>query len=162
MNQQKYASSAMVLIKYLVEMEREQEVTYDAEDGHILPQLPLYVARQVMTRAEFIQQYDHMNIFTIDSKSNVRADSVPMQNAFREVVSEQGFAQLLEDTLQRISDVESLGRTREITIKDLWHGGKYNMTVKDRKGNVQQILSWGSDERKKDDKGDGKVGEVAI
>lgn len=153
MNQQKYASSAMVLIKYLVEQERGQEV-YDPDVGHILPQLPLYKARQVMTRAEFIQQYDHMNIFTIDSKSNVRADSVPMQNAFRAVVDEPGFAQYLDDTLQRISDIESLGRTREITIKDLWHGGKYNMTVRDRKGNVQQILSWDSEEGKNNDEGD--------
>lgn len=143
----------MVLIKFLVEKELEQGTTYDAKKGHILPQLPLYRARQVMTRAEFIQQYDHMNIFTIDSKSNVRADSVPMQNAFREVVSDPGFAQYLEDTLQRISDIESLGRTREITIKDLWHGGKYNMTVKDKKGNVQQVLSWDTEEGNSSDVG---------
>ena len=76
-----------------------------------------------------------------------------MQNAFREVVSDPGFAQYLEDTLQRISDIESLGRTREITIKDLWHGGKYNMTVKDKKGNVQQVLSWDTEEGNSSDVG---------
>ncbi|KAF8477332.1 hypothetical protein BDZ91DRAFT_709077 [Kalaharituber pfeilii] len=149
MNQQKYASSAMVLVKHLVELEQQQEVIYDPEEGHKLPQLPLYQARQVMTRAEFIQQYDHMNIFTIDSESNVRADSVPMQNAFRQVVSEPGFAQYLDDTLERIADIESLGRTREITIKDLWYGGKYNMTVKDRKGNVEKVISWDVEEGKR-------------
>lgn len=149
MNQQKYASSAMVLVKKLVEMEDEQETKYDPEKGHILPELELYRARQVMTRAEFIQQYDHMNIFTIDSGSNVRADSVPMQNAFREVAKEEGFDQYLEDTLERIADIESLGRTREITIKDLWHGGKYNMTIKDKKGNVQQVVSWDVEEGKR-------------
>jgi len=154
MNQQKYASSAMVLVKKLVEMEDKQDTNYDSEKGHILPELELYKARQVMTRAEFIQQYDHMNIFTIDSNSNVRADSVPMQNAFREVVKEEGFDQYLEDTLQRIADIESLGRTREITIKDLWHGGKYNMTIKDKKGNVQQIVSWDMEEGNREGVGD--------
>jgi len=149
MNQQKYASSAMVLVKRLVEMEDEQGAIYDPEKGHILPELELYKARHVMTRAEFIQQYDHMNIFTIDSSSNVRADSVPMQNAFRDVVKDPRFNQDLEATLERIADIESLGRTREITIKDLWHGGKYNMTVKDKKGNVQQVVSWDVEEGKR-------------
>ena len=114
-----------------------------------LPELPLYKACQVMTRADFIQQYDHMN--TIDSNSIVRADSVPMQNAFREVASEEGFDQYLEDTLERITDIKSLGRTREITIKDLWDGGKYNMTMTDKKGNVQQVVSWDVELGKSDD-----------
>lgn len=148
MNQQKEASSAMVLVKYLVDMEKEEakkaeEAGHDhGVHGHRLPELPLYKARQVMTRAEFIELFDHKNIFTIDCDSRVRADSVPMMNAFREVVNEEGFAEYLEDTLQRISDIESLGRTREITIKDLWHGGKYNMTVKNHKGQTEKTISW--------------------
>ena len=150
MNQQKYASSAMILVKELVEMEKRQETNNDPEKGHILPELELYKARQVMTRAEFIQQYDHMNIFTIDSRCNVRADSVPMQKAFRAVVEEPGFDEYLEKTLERITDIESLGRTREITIKDLWHGGKYNMTIRDKKGNVQQVVSWDVEEGKRE------------
>ncbi|KAF8418808.1 hypothetical protein EV426DRAFT_617335 [Tirmania nivea] len=149
LNQQKYASSAMVLVKKLVEMEDELETKYDPKKGHILPELELYKARQVMTRAEFIQQYDHLNIFTIDSNSNVRADSVPMQNAFREVVKEEGFNKYLQDTLERIAEIESLGRTREITIKDLWNGGKYNMTIKDKKGMVQQLISWDMEEKRR-------------
>lgn len=120
MDQQKFASSAMVLVKHLVDMEQEGADEcghYNPEIGHELPEVPLYRARQIMTRAEFIQEFDHINIFTIDSKANVRADSVPMQNAFREVCSEPRFAQYLEETLQRISEIESLGRTRELTIK---------------------------------------------
>lgn len=118
MDQQKFASSAMVLVKRLVEMEQEEAESHDqVVHGHKLPELPLYKARQVMTRAEFIEEFDHINIFTIDCKSNVRADSVPMMNAFRQVVAEEGFAEYLEDTLQRINDIESLGRTRELTIK---------------------------------------------
>jgi hypothetical protein len=87
-----------------------------------------------MTRADFIQSYDHDNIFTIDSRAMVRADSVPMQRAFREICSTEGFDKHLEDTLERIGDIESLGRTRELTIKDLWNKGKYQMLVRDAKG----------------------------
>lgn len=143
----------MVLVRHLVAMEKEKESTYDPKIGHELPWLPLYQARQVMTRAEFIQQYDHMNIFTIDSKCHVRADSVPMQIAFREVATEEGFDEYLDDTLQRISDIESLGRTREITIKDLWDGGKYNMVVKNKMGRVEKIIAFDVEKGKKEKEG---------
>ena len=131
MDQQKYASAAMVLAKALVDMEAEMESTYDPEGGHVLPQIPLHKARQIMTRADFVQSYDAINVFTIDSRAMVRADSVPMMNAFREICGEEGFAQFLEDTLTRIGDIESLGRTRELTIKDLWEGGKYKFSLGD-------------------------------
>lgn len=55
MDQQKYASAAMVLAKALVDMEKDMEKTYDPEHGHILPEIPLHKARQIMTRADFIQ-----------------------------------------------------------------------------------------------------------
>lgn len=139
MDQQKYASAAMVLAKALVEAQDEMEVTYDSLKGHQLPQIPLFRARQIMTRADFIQSYDHDNIFTIDSKANVRADSVPMMNAFREICSEPGFAEYLEATLDRIAAIESLNRTKELTLKDLWIEqkgeirGKYLAAMKDSK-----------------------------
>ena len=110
------------------------ESVFDPERGHILPQMPLHKARQVMTRADFIQSYDAINVFTIDSNAMVRADSVPMMNAFREVCSEEGFAEFLDATLERIGNIESLGRTRELTIKDLWDGGKYTVKMQDPKG----------------------------
>nr|POE68477.1 hypothetical protein CFP56_76858 [Quercus suber] len=134
MDQQKYASAAMVLAKELVDREKDMQTNYDPEIGFILPQLPLHEARKVMTRADFIQSYDAINVFTIDSNAMVRADSVPMMNAFREVCGEEGFDEFLEDTLQRINDIESLGRTRELTIKDLWKKGKYKITMEDAKG----------------------------
>lgn len=124
----------MVLARALVEREKEMEKTYCPKVGHILPEIPLHEARQIMTRADFIQSYDQENIFTIDSRAMVRADSVPMQNAFREVCSQPGFDELLEKTLDRISDIESLHRTRELTIKDLWDQGKYKIVVRDTKG----------------------------
>lgn len=128
----------MVLAKALVEKEKEMDSTYDPERGHILPQIPLHEARQIMTRADFIQSYDHINVFTIDSNAMVRADSIPMQNAFREICSQDGFEEHLEATLDRISAIESLGRTRELTIKDLWNKGTYKFNVKDAKGRVER------------------------
>ncbi|PYH90123.1 hypothetical protein BO71DRAFT_444110 [Aspergillus ellipticus CBS 707.79] len=134
MDQQKYASAAMVLAKALVEREKEMKNTYDKDLGHILPEIPLHKAREIMTRADFIQSYDHENIFTIDSRAMVRADSVPMQNAFREICAIEGFDEHLEGTLTRINDIESLGRTRELTIKDLWNQGKYQLVMQDAWG----------------------------
>ena len=148
MDQQKYASAAMVLAKALVEAQDEMEVSYDPQQGHKLPQIPLYKARQIMTRADFMQSYDHDNIFTIDSKANVRADSVPMMNAFREICNEPGFADYLEATLDRISAIESLNRTKELTLKDLWieqRGdirGKYLAVMKDSRGRENGTLEF--------------------
>jgi len=78
-----------------------------------------------------------------------------MQNAFREVCSQEGFEEHLEATLDRISAIESLGRTRELTIKDLWNGGKYKVTTQNAKGNVDRNITFevqpGKEEEKDDD-----------
>lgn len=146
MDQQKYASAAMVLAKALVERSKEMESNYDEEKGHILPQIPLYIAREIMTRADFIQSYDHDNIFTIDSTAMVRADSVPMMNAFKAICAEERFDKFLEDTLDRISAIESINRTKELTFKDLWtiqsgeQQGKYAFTTKDAKGRETGVI----------------------
>lgn len=128
----------MVLAKALADRQKEMEQPYDPEKGHILPEIPLHEARQIMTRADFIQSYDHVNIFTIDSRAMVRADSVPMQNAFREVCDQAGFDAHLEATLDRISAIESLGRTRELVAKDLWNSGKYKITTRNGRGAVEK------------------------
>ena len=142
MDQQKYASAAMVLAKALVDQEKELPTKNPSSstNNSSLPQIPLHVARQIMTRADFVQSYDHDNIFTIDSNAMVRADSVPMMNAFREICSEPGFEEHLGKTLDRINAIESLGRTRELTLKDLWtiqsgeKRGRYAITQRDSKG----------------------------
>ena len=119
----------MVLAKALVDQAETTERSYDVDRGHNLPEIPLHEARQIMTRADFIQKYDRINVFTIDSNAMVRADSVPMQNAFREVCAQPGFDDHLEATLDRISAIESLGRTRELVAKDLWKQGAYKITT---------------------------------
>jgi hypothetical protein len=140
----------LVLAKALVDLEKEMERNYDPEGGHILPEIPLHKAREIMTRADFIQSYDHENIFTIDSRAMVRADSVPMQRAFREICDIENFDSHLDDTLERIGDIESLGRTRELTIKDLWNKGKYRVVVKDNHGRESGTVEFAVAETEED------------
>lgn len=154
MDQQKYASAAMVLAKALVDREKDMDSLYHPDRGHILPQIPLHEARYIMTRADFIQSYDAINIFTIDSRAMVRADSVPMMNAFRQVCSQPGFEEHLEATLDRIGDIESLARTRELTVKDLWHEGKFKLKTFDAKGNETGSVVVGVASEEEGGKGD--------
>ena len=134
MDQQKYCASAMMLAKALVDKEKElggglvaSSTDRTEGDDYRLPEIPLHEARQIMTRADFVQSYDHINVFTIDSKAMVRADSVPMQNAFRQICSEPGFEEHLQKTIDRIAAIESLGRTRELVVKDLTEGKRYRV-----------------------------------
>lgn len=136
----KFSSSAMLLMKEFVEMDKatqnpimvpSEEIMDSPPDvypDHVLPALPLWRARQIMTRADYIQQYDNLNIFTLDSHSHVRPDSVPMMRAFHEIALQPHFDELLEDTMDRVADIEALGRTREILLKDLNLGSKYVLT----------------------------------
>ncbi|ORY06135.1 hypothetical protein BCR34DRAFT_590694 [Clohesyomyces aquaticus] len=152
MDQQKYASSAMVLALALYKKHIElDDKAYDPSKGHILPEFPLHEARYIMTRADFIRQHHDLSIFAIDSHAMVRADSVPMQRAFNEICSEKGFEKKLEDTLERIGNIESLGRTKELTFKDLWEGGKYRFTARDSKGRVEREVEMVTVEKEKKD-----------
>jgi hypothetical protein len=145
----------MVLANALHKKSQEMETTFDPDKGHILPEFPLHQARYIMTRADFIRKHHELSIFAIDSHANVRADSVPMQRAFNEICSEPGFEARLEATLDRIGDIESLGRTKELTFKDLWEGGKYRFTVRDHKNRVQSEVEMVTVEgEKKDDDDD--------
>src|SRR5690554_732407 len=117
----------MVLALALVDKEQDMEQTYDEEAGHILPSYPFHEAQQLMTRCDFIRQLDSLNLFSITSNADVRASSVPMHRALREICSAEGFREHLDATLQRIDDIESLGRTRELVAKDLVLGGEYTV-----------------------------------
>jgi len=48
-----------------------------------------------------------------------------------------------------------LGRTRELTIKDLWNGGKYKLVVAGRKGYAEQTIEMESLAGKEDNDEDG-------
>lgn len=134
----KFSTSAMLLMRALVEMDRQNGNLYNntPEDklvsDHTLPQVPLWIARRIMTRPDYIQRYDTLNIFTIDSNSFVRADSVAMMQGFHEIAAMPQFDKLLEETMDRVSAIESLGRTRELVAKDLvQEGGLYRFMHED-------------------------------
>lgn len=112
-----------------------------------------------MTRADFIEEYDHINIFTIDSRAMVRADSVPMMNAFREICGEEGFEEHLEKTLERISAIESLGRTRELVVKDFVESKKYEIE-KVEKGWVIGVKEEGEERKEEKEEKQRKKGNV--
>jgi hypothetical protein len=122
-------AAAMTLAKALVDKENEasDHENYDPVSGHMLPTYPFHIAQQIMTRCDFIRDLDSLNLFSITSEADVRASSVPMHRAFREICSEPGFDKHLEGTMQRIADIESLGRTRELVAKDLVLGGQYEI-----------------------------------
>ncbi|CAK7269025.1 hypothetical protein SEPCBS119000_003358 [Sporothrix epigloea] len=136
MDQQKWAAAAMVLAQALVDKEVEEQASkreeagrQDGEEAHRtwLPSFALHEAQQIQTRADLIREMDRRNLFTIDSHARVRASSVPMQWALREICSMPGFRDHLDATVQRIADIESLGRTRELVAKDLVLGGRYEL-----------------------------------
>ncbi|KAH8708574.1 hypothetical protein GQ44DRAFT_830752 [Phaeosphaeriaceae sp. PMI808] len=159
MDQQKFAASqstAMVLANVLYKGSLDMEQAYSPDKGHVLPEIPLHRARFIMTRSDFIRKHHDLSIFSIDSHAMVRADSVPMQRAFEEICSEPGFEDFLEATLERIGDIESLGRTKELTFKDLWDGGKYKITTRNRKGEVQGQVEMETVEGKPDNDDDDK------
>jgi hypothetical protein len=77
-------------------------------------QYHLYLSLSLsLTRANFIHPFDYINIIHIDANSIVRAHSIPMQNAFRNIVSDPGFKEHLKKTLDRLDKSESLARTSE-------------------------------------------------
>ncbi|KAL7817144.1 hypothetical protein V8C26DRAFT_420543 [Trichoderma gracile] len=133
MDQQKWAAAAMTLALALVDKEAEGSDNYDPVVGHLLPTFPFHIAQEIMTRADFIRDLDSLNLFTVTSQADVRASSVPMHLAFKEICAEPRFRKHLEDTVQRIADIESLGRTRELVAKDLVLGGQYDIETS-RKG----------------------------
>lgn len=107
-------AAAIVLARELVL--REKKLAENEEFR--LPMVPLHEARQIITRADFVEMYDHINVIHIDSNGMVRADSVPMQNAFREICTEEGFEAHLKATLNRLDELESLSRTREVAFRN--------------------------------------------
>ncbi len=122
----KWYAGAFTMAQALVEEEKRLPVS------ETLPTIPLYRCRQILTRADFMQKLDQLNIITIvrligrirknscnqDSNANVRPDSRAMMNAFREIVAEDDFQDNLDNVKDRCDAIESLHRTRELVWKE--------------------------------------------
>ncbi|KAF4332108.1 hypothetical protein FBEOM_14099 [Fusarium beomiforme] len=139
-DQQDVCSAAMLLAKALIDKEEAMRVAgiYDGK----LPQIPLHKAREIITNAEWIKMPHHNNIFTIDPDGMVQADSVAMYNAMRDVCSQEGFEEHLRATVERLDEIESLQRTRELTLKNLLSNGEYRAVIgKDGKSQADTVVS---------------------
>ncbi|KAH7394400.1 hypothetical protein BKA66DRAFT_600933 [Pyrenochaeta sp. MPI-SDFR-AT-0127] len=126
--QQKFCAAAIILARALVLLENRGPT----QDQFTLPEIPLHEARQIITRADFVHPFDHINVVHIDAHGMVRADSVAMQNAFREIVQEEGFEAHLKATLNRLDELESLARTREVAMRK----------VPDRSGGIVPVQTY--------------------
>jgi len=136
----------MVLALALVDKGAEMDRAYDPHTGgHVLPSFPMHEAQQIMTRADFVRQLDRLNLFSITPTADVRASSVPMHRAFREICDQPGFRAHLDATIRRIGDIESLGRTRELVAKDLVLGGRYRIVRDGRDVQVRVVAADGAD-----------------
>ncbi|CAG8399181.1 unnamed protein product [Penicillium salamii] len=115
----------MTLAKALVDIGNAHDRLASIHSGCTeleLPGIPIHEAQELMTRADFLPKLDQMNIIAIDAHGIVRAGSMRMQNAFRAISNGSGFAARLQDTKDRLDELESLGRTTELTLKDLTTG----------------------------------------
>ncbi|KIM30680.1 hypothetical protein M408DRAFT_15575 [Serendipita vermifera MAFF 305830] len=133
MDEQKWSSCTWLLLREFVKIRREQEKErYEriaagekvSEDALPLPVIPFYQCRSIMTRTDFLEALDVLNIISIDIKLGVRPDSMLILQAAQEVVEEDGFDDLLQNVRDRIDEIESLHRTAEVTFKDLGDGEK--------------------------------------
>ena len=61
-------------------------------------------------------ELDRLNIISIDIHHNVRPDSFLIFHAARDVVEEEGFEEKLGSVRDRINEIESLSRTRELIV----------------------------------------------
>ncbi|KAJ7496937.1 hypothetical protein FB451DRAFT_208088 [Mycena latifolia] len=137
MDEQKWSSCSWLLLREFVRLRKEQErvrdeaiATGQLEEMDLpLPSIPYWKCRQIMTRADFLEDLDRANIIAIDVHHDVRPDSMLILHASREVVEEEGFDELLDNVRDRIDEIESLHRTRELTFKDVDAGDKIHFTV---------------------------------
>jgi len=140
MDEQKWSSCSWLLLQEFVkrrkaqEDELKQKIEAGETDGSALDDLPLpaisyHECRQIMTRADFMEELDRLNIISIDIDHNVRPDSFLILHAAREVVEEEGFEEKLGSVRDRIDEIESLHRTRELTFKDVDKGDRIRLSV---------------------------------
>ncbi|KAF7315154.1 hypothetical protein MIND_00029800 [Mycena indigotica] len=139
MDEQKWSSCSWLLLREFVKLRKEQEQareeaiaagTLQADETELpLPTIPYWRCREIMTRADFLEELDRANIIAIDVEHEVRPDSMLILQAAREVCDEEGFDELLDNVRDRIDEIESLHRTRELTFKDLQEGDRIYLSV---------------------------------
>ncbi|KAG5647094.1 hypothetical protein DXG03_001464 [Asterophora parasitica] len=145
MDEQKWSSCSWLLLEEFTKIRAKQVEDREAAiqagealdtDELELPVIPYWRCRQIMTRADFMEELDRINVIAIDIDHNVRPDSMLILHAAQEVAAEEGFDELLENVRDRIDEIESLHRTRELTFKDVDQGDRILVTVDKGGGNI--------------------------
>ncbi|CEL56561.1 hypothetical protein RSOLAG1IB_07910 [Rhizoctonia solani AG-1 IB] len=142
MDEQKWSSCTWLLLREFVKRREQEEAKGDSDPSTKsidMPKISYYECRQIMTRPDFINQLDHLNIISIDPKQEVRLDSMLTLEAARKVVNEDGFDELLQGVRDRVDEIESLHRTRELTFKDVESGDRIRVMV-DKGGSRWKIF----------------------
>ncbi|KAK7691757.1 hypothetical protein QCA50_005158 [Cerrena zonata] len=150
MDEQKWSSCSWLLLREFVKMRQadEQRIrdgiavgihTQEDLENLPLPKIPYYQCRQIMTRPDFLEDLDRANIIAIDINHDVTPDSLLLLHAAREVVEEEDFDEVLEAVRDRVDEIESLHRTRELTFKDVKDGDRVWLSVD--KGGTRLIES---------------------
>ncbi|KIJ51319.1 hypothetical protein M422DRAFT_65324 [Sphaerobolus stellatus SS14] len=140
MDEQKWSSCSWLLMREFAKLHLEQEeekqkaleageITAEDAAELVLPAIPYYKCRQIMTRPDFLEALDHANIINIDVHHDVRPDSMLILRAALDVVQEEGFDELLDGVRARVDEIESLHRTRELTFKDMEEGDLLRLAV---------------------------------
>ncbi|KAH8115312.1 hypothetical protein DFH11DRAFT_1588582 [Phellopilus nigrolimitatus] len=141
MDEQKWSSCSWLLLQEFVKLheENEQEIKESGKesDGFFLPAVTYDRARQLMTRTDFIDDLDRSNIISIDVNFMVRPDSMVILQAAKEVVNQPHFEESLQSVRDRVDEIESLHRTRELTFKDVNSGDRIRLVVD--KGGAQLV-----------------------
>ncbi|QRV84109.1 hypothetical protein RhiJN_12125 [Ceratobasidium sp. AG-Ba] len=144
LDEQKWSGYSWVLLREFVRRRKAQETELEKEKAANpdknaalaelpMPSIPYHECRTIMTRADFLDGLDHLNIIAVDAYHDVRPDSMLTLGAMREVVEQEGFDELLENVCDRIDAIESLHRTRELTYKDA-REGDYVRVIVDKGG----------------------------
>ncbi|KIP11242.1 hypothetical protein PHLGIDRAFT_83667 [Phlebiopsis gigantea 11061_1 CR5-6] len=140
MDEQKWSSCSWLLLREFAKRRQEQEREVreqiaagenspEALEDLPLPKIPYYECRQIMTRTDFLEELDRLNIIAIDINHDVTPDSLLLLRAAREVVEAEGFDEQLDDVRDRVDEIESLHRTRELTFKDVKDGDRIRLSV---------------------------------
>ncbi|KAF9012511.1 hypothetical protein BDQ17DRAFT_1344041 [Cyathus striatus] len=156
MDEQKWSSCSWLLLQEFVKIRREQEKERQASieaslidagsaEELPLPTIPYWKCRRIMTRTDFMEELDRINVISIDINHDVRPDSTLVLYAAQEVVEEEDFQEILDGVRDRIDEIESLHRTRELTFKDVDKGDMIRFSVDKGGAELAETLRGKSD-----------------
>ena len=110
------------------------EGTKKPQAGRVLPSFAMHKAQEIYAQGRFIRGSPPVETCSPSRAGPrfgvFRGDATCLSGDMRHA----GFPDFQAATLQRVADIESLGRTRELVAKDLVLGGKYEVRKPEKGG----------------------------